>query len=106
MDINIEHQLAILTWAISGGLAGIFAFMLYLYKKTDAHIHNLEAKMGARFAIVKTCFANLETKMDHRFDVMSDDIKDIDRRLCRLEGAFTSKDCCMIKDSRHIEKAE
>ena len=34
---------------------------------------------------------------------MQGNITDIDRRLCRLEGAFASKDCCMIKDSRHRE---
>ncbi len=60
---------------MSGGFAGIPAFMLYLHKKTD------------------TRFDNLEARMDHRFEVVSADLKDIDRRLCRLEGAFASKDC-------------
>lgn len=34
------------------------------------------------------------------------DIRDIDRRLCRLEGAFMNKDCCMIKSDSQIKKAE
>lgn len=34
------------------------------------------------------------------------DIQDIDRRLCRIEGAIATKDCCMLKDERKLEKAE
>jgi hypothetical protein len=49
----------------------------------------------------------MSEKMDHRFDKVEANIMDIDRRLCRLEGAFASKDCCVIKDNRGLsEKAE
>ena len=43
-------------------------------------------------------------KIDQRFDKMEEKMNDIDRRLCRLEGAFASKDCCMIKDDRKTKK--
>lgn len=45
-------------------------------------------------------------KIDQRLDKMQDAINDIDRRLCRLEGAFQSKDCCMIKPTQYIKQAE
>lgn len=45
-------------------------------------------------------------KIDQRFDKLDEKVTDIDRRLCRLEGAFASKDCCMIKDDRHHKAAE
>lgn len=35
---------------------------------------------------------------------LDEKITDIDRRLCRLEGAFSAKDCCVIKDERQIRK--
>lgn len=35
-----------------------------------------------------------------------DDVKDKDRRLCRLEGAFSSKEFCAIKNERSLPKAE
>ncbi len=38
--------------------------------------------------------------------IIKEEIKDLDRRLCRIEGAISSKDCCMLKDERKIEKAE
>jgi hypothetical protein len=28
------------------------------------------------------------------------DVQDLDRRLCRIEGAISSKDCCMLKDDK------
>lgn len=45
-------------------------------------------------------------KVDLRFDKLEEKVTDIDRILCRLEGAFSSKDCCMIKDDRKLSKAE
>lgn len=38
--------------------------------------------------------------------VIKKELNEIDKRLCRLEGAFSSKDCCMIKDDRKLSKAE
>lgn len=49
---------------------------------------------------------NLKNHVDQRFDKVDEKITDIDRRLCRLEGAFSSKDCCMIKDERQLKKTE
>lgn len=43
------------------------------------------------------------TSIGARLDKIQETITDIDRRLCRLEGAFASKECCMIKDHRHKE---
>lgn len=43
-------------------------------------------------------------KVDQRFDKLDEKVTDMDRRLCRLEGAFASKDCCMIKDDSQLKK--
>lgn len=37
---------------------------------------------------------------------LDEKITDIDRRLCRLEGAFSSKEFCVLKESRILQKAE
>lgn len=37
---------------------------------------------------------------------LADKVEDIDRRLCRIEGALTAKDCCMLKDEKQVKKAE
>lgn len=58
------------------------------------------------FLLMWNHFNNRFDKIDNRFDKLEEKVTDIDRRLCRLEGAFSSKDCCMIKDDRNIKKAE
>jgi len=45
-------------------------------------------------------------KIDQRFDRLEEKVEDIDRRLCRLEGAFSAKECCVIKEDRHYRRAE
>jgi hypothetical protein len=50
-------------------------------------------------AEMNSLFEKLDAKIDKRCDSLDEKITDVDRRLCRLEGAFASKDCCMIKDS-------
>lgn len=61
------------------------------------------------FGVVILLWNNMNQKMDrmdHKIDKLDEKLTDVDRRLCRLEGAFASKDCCMIKDERQMRKAE
>jgi hypothetical protein len=44
--------------------------------------------------------------LSSRIDKLDEKLTDVDRRLWRLEGAFSSKDCCMIKDEKQMRKAE
>lgn len=48
--------------------------------------------------------SNAELKTDIKD--LSETITDIDKRLCRLEGAFSSKDCCFFKDDQTKKKVE
>ena len=50
-------------------------------------------------------FEMSDQRNEAKFVLLQETVTDIDRRLCRLEGAFASKDCCMIKDSRHKEES-
>lgn len=77
-------EIQILTWAIAGGFAGTWALIFYVIKRVDA----------------------VEDSLSKKIEKLDEKVTDIDRRLCRLEGAFASKDCCMIKDDRQIRKAE
>ena len=50
---------------------------------------------------------NLKYDLENKIEKLSEDIKDIDRRLCRIEGSLASKDCCMLKEDRQqLRKAE
>ena len=49
----------------------------------------------------------LENNLQSQISALAEDVKDIDRRLCRIEGSMASKDCCMLKDDRQqLRKAE
>jgi len=37
---------------------------------------------------------------------IKEEIRDLDRRLCRIEGAISSKDCCRLTDDRKLDQAE
>jgi len=78
------EKLDLILWIISGGFAITFGLMLVMWNGLNNRID----------------------KLDLRMDKFDEKLTDIDRRLCRLEGAFASKDCCMIKDDKYIRKAE
>jgi len=68
---------------------------------------------GLQFGLMLIMWNGLNAKIDkiegtlnYRIDKVDEKLTDIDRRLCRLEGAFSSKDCCMIKDDSKIRRAE
>ena len=35
-----------------------------------------------------------------------ENLTDIDRRLCRMEGAMAAKDCCALTETRQSKKSE
>lgn len=78
------EKIDILLWIVGIGFTFNFSLMLVIWGSLNAKIDRVE----------------------NRIDKLDEKVTDIDRRLCRLEGAFASKDCCMIKDSSQIEKAE
>lgn len=79
-------------------LIAMAAMLWFMYSRIDKRFE----KVDQRFEKVDQRFE----KMDQRLDKMDEKLTDIDRRLCRMEGAFASKDCCMIKDERQMKKAE
>lgn len=73
------EKIDILIWAIGGGFAIMFTLMKMMW-----------SDMNRRF-----------TQVDSRFDKLEEKITDMDRRLCRLEGAFSAKECCALKADSH-----
>lgn len=49
---------------------------------------------------------HLENKMENKFDGLSHQISDVDKRLYAVETMLHLKDCCMLKDDRKLSKAE
>jgi hypothetical protein len=63
------EKIDIVLWVISGG----FALMLIMWHNLNSRIEHVENSLGTRI------------------DKLDEKVTDIDRRLCRLEGAFSSK---------------
>jgi hypothetical protein len=71
------------------------------------------AVFGAMWASMLRRFDAMDKKFTEKFEILEKKIEkldekvtDIDRRVCRLEGAFNNKECCMIKDPSQLKKAE
>lgn len=48
----------------------------------------------------------LEERLSERVNKLSDKVDAIDQRLCRIEGAISAKDCCMLKHDDKNKKAQ
>jgi hypothetical protein len=96
-SINIIQVLA------EGGLFWIF-------------YNRLLSKMEAGFSKVDVAFSKVDagfSKVDTGFTGVREEIKELrkdihslDKRLCRIEGILHTQDCCAIKSSNEIRKAE
>lgn len=62
--------------------------------------------LAAMFWIFNSRLDKKFDKIEKQLENLTEDLKDVDRRLCRIEGSMASKDCCMLKDDRHMRKAE
>lgn len=82
------EKIDIVLTVVTAGFGLILSLMLIVWNSLNTKIDNLDKNLG------------------NRIDKLDEKVTDIDRRLCRLEGAFSSKECCMIKDSSQIKKAE
>jgi len=74
-----------------------------------AFSRNIKKQMEKQFDYMEKRFDKIDErfeKIDQRFEKIDDKLNDIDRRLCRLEGAFSSKDCCYLKEDRQLKKVE
>jgi len=62
--------------------------------------------MLRRFEAMDKKFTDKFEGLEKRIEKLDEKVTDIDRRVCRMEGAFQNKECCMIKDSSQLKKAE
>lgn len=70
-----------------------------LDKKIDTKLDAVEKRLGDQIQ-------KLDDRLSTQIQKLDEKVTDIDRRVCRLEGAFNNKECCMIKDSSQLKKAE
>ena len=82
------EKIDILLAIMIGGFGLQLSLLLVVWNSLNSRIDKLDEKLGARI------------------DKLDEKVTDIDRRLCRIEGAMAAKDCCMLKDERQLRKVE
>jgi predicted nuclease with TOPRIM domain len=118
------EKIDIVMWIMGAGFTVTFALMKSMWNdvnrrmdtrfkevndRMDARFKEVDARfkeVDARFKEMDARFKEMDTKIDIRFDKLDEKVTDIDRRLCRLEGAFSSKECCILKYDKELRKAE
>lgn len=90
-DAMLDELLNILPRMDLGTVLVTGAMLWQMYSRLDKKFDSVDRKFDA---------------MGHRLDKMQETITDIDRRLCRLEGAFQSKECCLLKSDTQHKTAE
>ena len=76
-------KLDIILWILAGGFSISFGIMRMVWNS-----------INSRF-----------DKQDSKFDRINLDIKEVRSSINRMEGAFYSKECCMLKEEK-LKKAE
>lgn len=62
--------------------------------------------LGGGFGLTYGLLAIVWSSLNNRIEKLDEKITDVDRRLCRLEGAFSAKDCCILKEDSHSKRAQ
>lgn len=62
--------------------------------------------IGGGFSVGLGLLTIVWSSLTTRIEKLDEKLTDVDRRVCRIEGALNNKDCCMIKDSNTMRKAE
>lgn len=69
-------------------------------------LHVILWAMGGGFTLMFGLLLVIWNSVSRRMDKFDEKLTDIDRRLCRLEGAFSAKDCCVLNEGHRHRHAE
>lgn len=99
------EMMTILMWAIGGG----FVIILGCFKVIYNEIKETRIELGDRIYRVDEKLSSkinrVDEKLSSKIDNLDEKVTDIDRRLCRIEGALLAKECCVLKDDKNKKKA-
>ena len=86
------------------------SFMGWIYSRLDKKFEKLEKSLTEKITDVDVKLTDkidrVDAKLSEGIREMKVDIKELRTGLNRMEGAFYSKECCMLKDERQTKKAE
>jgi len=83
-------------------LMAIAGLLWMFYKRLDKKFEKIDEK----FEKVYERFDKIEEKFDKIEEKFDSQIREVRTSLNHMEGAFYSKDCCMLKDDDKVKKVE
>lgn len=90
----MDELIKILT-KIEPAMLVAIAAMLWIFK---SHLDKKFEKIDQRFEKIEQKFDQKFEKIDQKFERINEVLKEIRTSLNRMEGAFYSKECCMLKE--------
>lgn len=75
------------------------------FEKIEKRFEKLEEKSEKRFEKIELVSEKIYESFYARFDKVDAEMREVRTSLNRMEGAFYSKDCCMLKEDK-TEKRE
>jgi len=111
------EKIDLILWFMGAGFSVNFTLLLmmwnsltstkeYLEKKINVSEEKLSKKIDDIEDKLSKKIIEVDLKLSQKIDKLDEKVTDIDRRICRLEGAFSAKECCMIKNDQDLKKAE
>lgn len=92
-----------MNWELIGGAVGVVGLVYGFLRNFKSDINERFDRIDGKFDKIEDKFDKIENRFDKiedRFDRIESEIKEIRTGLNRMEGAFYSKDCCMLKESK------
>lgn len=83
-------------------IGSVFTMFIWFWSRIDRKFD----KMESRFDKIENRMDRMENRMDRMENSTNSEFKELRTSLNRMEGAFYSKDCCMLKDEKQDRKAE
>ena len=82
------EKIDIVLWVLGVGFTFNFGLMLVIWQSLNKRMDKLDEKLS------------------NRIDKLDEKVTDIDRRLCRMEGAFSMKECCVLHNQEMKKEAK
>ena len=100
------EKIDLVLWFVGAGFSVNFTLLLMMWNSLTSTKECLEKKIDVSEEKLSKKIIEVDFKLSQKIDKLDEKVTDIDRRICRLEGAFSAKECCMIKEDQSLKKAE
>jgi len=100
------EKIDLVLWFMGAGFSINFTLLLIMWNTLTSTKEFLEKKIDVSEEKLSKKIIEVDFKLSQKIEKLDEKVTDIDRRICRLEGAFSAKECCMLSADQHLKKAD